>query len=268
MKTGILGYGSMGKMLLWKFFESGVVAKEDLYVANRTAAKVQEAAVIANVCTNVEAARACDILFVCVRPADIKIVLDEIKGDIKNDALVVSLNGSVRFEHMERITKCKMAKVIPSVTAEINRSQSLVCYNELVTEQDKAELTKLLKTVGDAIELPEAEMGMGSELASCMPGFIASIFDVICRSAKKHTTLSDELIVKIVMNTMSATGELMLQKNMTFEDVVNRVATPGGITMEGTKVVYEGFPETADLLFEKTLAKRRVTAENAEQLFN
>ena len=59
MKTGILGYGSMGKMLLWKFFESGMVAKEDLYVANRTAAKVQEAAAIANVCTNVEVAKAC-----------------------------------------------------------------------------------------------------------------------------------------------------------------------------------------------------------------
>ena len=59
---------------------------------------------------------------------------------------------------------------------------------------------------------------------------------------------------------MSATGDLMLQKDMTFEDVVKRVATPGGITEEGTNVVYEGFPETADLLFEKTLEKRRKTA--------
>ena len=34
-----------------------------------------------------------------------------------------------------------------------------------------------------------------------------------------------------------------------------------------TKVVYEGFPETADLLFEKTLEKRRLTTEIAEKSF-
>ena len=52
----------------------------------------------------------------------------------------------------------------------------------------------------------------------------------------------------------------MLRKDMTFEKVVERVATKGGITEEGTKVVYEQFPATADELFEKTLAKRKKTA--------
>ena len=108
---------------------------------------------------------------------------------------------------------------------------------------------------------------MGSELVSCMPGFIASIFDVICTSAQEHTSIPKEQIVHMVLSTMSATGDLMLQKDMTFEEVVSRVATKGGITEEGTKVVYEGFPEVSDLLFEKTLEKRKVTAENAEKAF-
>ena len=36
MKIGIIGYGSMGKMLLWKFSESGSYNKDSLFVANRT----------------------------------------------------------------------------------------------------------------------------------------------------------------------------------------------------------------------------------------
>ena len=71
----------------------------------------------------------------------------------------------------------------------------------------------------------------------------------------------------MVLRTMSATGDLMLQKGLSFEEVVGRVATKGGITQEGTKVVYEGFPETADLLFEKTLEKRRLTSEKAKESF-
>ena len=108
---------------------------------------------------------------------------------------------------------------------------------------------------------------MGSELVSCMPGFIASIFDVIVNSAEPHTAIPEDQIVKMVLQTLSATSDLMLQKGLSFEEVVNRVATPGGITEEGTRVVYEGLPDTADLLFERTLAKRRLTAKRAEESF-
>ena len=44
MKVGIIGYGSMGKMLLWKFWESGRFTKGDLLAANRTPEKLKEAA--------------------------------------------------------------------------------------------------------------------------------------------------------------------------------------------------------------------------------
>lgn len=106
---------------------------------------------------------------------------------------------------------------------------------------------------------------MGSELVSCMPGFIASMFDVVCESAKKHTSIPDEQIIDMVLNTMSATCDLMLQKDMSFKDVVGRVATKGGITEVGTKVVYDQFPETMDELFGKTMAKRRMTAEASKK---
>ena len=54
---------------------------------------------------------------------------------------------------------------------------------------------------------------------------------------------------------------------MSFDDVVTRVATKGGITEEGTKVIYEQFPALARELFEKTLEKRRQTALKAEEIF-
>ena len=265
MRVGIIGYGSMGKMLLWKFSEAAKIAKQDLFVSNRTESKLEEAKDIAQVVSNKELVSSSDIVFVCVRPSDLKTVLEEIRDSINPDAMLVSLNGSVSFESIRKVIDIRTAKVIPSLTAEIGRSQTLVCFDEKVS--DKTALKDLLSCIGDVIELPENEIGMGSELVSCMPGFIASIFDVICKSAEGHTSIPREQIVKMVLSTMSATGDLMLQKEMSFEDVVTRVATKGGITEEGTKVVYEGFPETADLLFAKTLEKRRLTTENAEKNF-
>ena len=72
MNIGIIGYGSMGKMLAQKFLESGRVNKNILFVSNRTKERMQEIADKATVCdSNSEAAEKSDILFVCVRPCDI-----------------------------------------------------------------------------------------------------------------------------------------------------------------------------------------------------
>ena len=268
MKIGIIGYGSMGKMILEKISESEMLDNKDLYVANRTYEKVAHLKKIYNVCkTNTDLAAIVDIIFICVRPADIKIVLNEIKSVISDDVLLVSLNGSVTFDLMGQVICHKTAKVIPSVMAEINQSQTLVCYNDLVSNNDKVMLEGLLKCMGNVIELPEEEIGMGSELVSCMPGFIAAIFDVISKSAKKHTAICDSQIIQMLLLTMVGTGNLMLEKKFTFDDVVVRVATKGGITEEGTKVVYEMFPEVTDEIFKKTLEKRRQTVNNAQENF-
>ncbi|HBZ78352.1 MAG TPA: hypothetical protein DEO39_06585 [Clostridiales bacterium] len=271
MNIGIIGFGSMGRMMAEKFAASGLVSKNSLLLASRSPEKLQDAKKWATVAgSNSELAASSDIVFLCLRPFDLKGVLEEIRDVLRPETLVVSLNGSVSFANLEKSLTGgarRLAKVIPSVTAEVDRSQTLVCYNDNVTTEDKGNLKRLLSCMGDIIELPENEMGMGSELVSCMPGFIASIFDVLVKAAEEHTKIPHDQVVRMVLQTMIATGELMLKKDMSFEDVVKRVATPGGITEEGTKVVYENFPETARVLFEKTLQKRKMTAEKAEAQF-
>ena len=284
MKVGIIGFGSMGKMLAEKFSASGLLDRDSLLLASRSPEKMKDAKKWATLCkSNTELASSSDIVFLCLRPFDLKGVLEEIRGSITEDTLIVSLNGSVSFTNLEKSlsgtsedvgvttdtppSQYKIAKVIPSVTAEVDRSQTLLCYNDHVTSSDKGNLKRLLICMGNVIELPEEELGMGSELVSCMPGFIASVFDVIVKEAEEHTKIPHDQVVRMVLQTMIATGELMLSKDMSFEDVVTRVATPGGITEEGTKVVYEQFPKTAQVLFEKTLLKRKLTAEKAQAQF-
>lgn len=181
MNIGIIGYGSMGRMLLEKFDDS---IPDRLFVANKTPEKLSDVRETVTVChSNAELASCADIIFLCVRPVDLKTVLEEIRLCLKDNSLIVSLNGSVTFDQLGKILKHKIAKAIPSVTAEIGRSQTLICFNELVQESDQKILEQLLGCIGNVIKLPEEEMGMGSELVSCMPGFIASIFDVICLAA-------------------------------------------------------------------------------------
>ena len=269
-KIAIIGYGSMGRMIFEKLLASSLVEPENIYLANRTFEKIsalkEECGV--NVCkTNKEAASNADLIFVCLRPGDIKSVLEEIQP-VSADSHIISLNGSIQFSQLEKVLgQIKISKVIPSVTAEVNESQTLVCHNEFVSEKDKIVLERILHTLGNVIELPENEMGMGSELVSCMPGFIAALFNELKKAARPHTKISEEKIIEMLANTMVGTGRLIAERNMSFADVIERVATKGGITQEGTKVIEEKFPPVAAEIFEKTLAKRKVTTEKAIEIF-
>ncbi len=268
MRVGIIGYGSMGKMLVEKLLTAKGVSGDDIYVANRTQEKIAHLDGVCHVCkSNREVAENSDITFMCVCPLDIKSVLTEIKDVLREESLLVSLNGSVLFEQLQSVCQNKIAKVIPSVTAEVNKSQTLVCYNEMVGDAEKRMLESLLKTFGTVIELPEEELGMGSELVSCMPGFIAALFNEICLAGKKHTKIPENEVVQMVLRTMVGTGELMLANGYFFEEVVSRVATKGGITEVGTRIIHEQFPDIAEELFEKTLEKRRETTEKAQKGF-
>jgi pyrroline-5-carboxylate reductase len=127
-------------------------------------------------------------------------------------------------------------------------------------KQDKANVKDLLSCIGNVIELTEIEMGMSSELVSCMPGFIAAIFNEICTLAKKHTSIEADEVVQMVLNTMIGTEQLMIEKNCincSYRDVFIRVAAKGGITKEGIKVIQESFPQVSDSIFDKALEKRR-----------
>lgn len=266
MRVGIIGYGSMGSMLVEKFAASGL--PEGVFVSTRTQAKLEHVPDGVRACrSNGELAACADIVFLCVRPADLRPVLEEILPSLRDDALLVSLNGSVSFALLERIADRKIAKVIPSVTAEIDRSQTLMCCNGRVQDSDKCRLKALLACFGEVIELPENEIGMGAEMVSCMPGFLAAASAVLCRAAGKHTSLPEGQLARMLLNTMAATAELMLQRGLSCEEVVARVATRGGITEDGVKVIDELLPAVADRLFEKTLEKRRLTAQRAEAAF-
>ena len=270
---GIIGYGSMGKMIFSKFAQSKIINQSNLYISNRTFEKIKDINTIypnVNICkNNIELANNVDILFICVKPLEIKTILNEIINDIKNNCHIISINGSVLFKQLEKIcVNNKISKVIPSVTAEINQSVTLISHNNLVINEDKNKLNILLECFGTVIEIPENELGIGSELTSCMPGFIGSIFKIITEEAEKHTKINKNDIVKLVVDTMYGTGKLLLEKNMSFDELINRVATKGGITEEGVKIIEEKLPETINEMFEKTLEKRKITMEKAKDDFN
>jgi len=267
MKIGIIGFGSMGMMLMHKFLESGSVFQKDLYVSTRTFEKLADIVPKypnVNFCkTNEDVAKSCNIIFICVKPSEMKDVSDGIAPFVNNSQHISAVNACIRFDQLDSLfPECSTSIVIPSVTGEVNKSITLVSFNDKVKENEKKSIVALLGTFSSIVVIPEKELGISTDLASCMPGFIASIFDVIVEEALSRSTLSKEEIHRIIITTILGTAKLCVDQQMSFDQIVERVATKGGITEEGAKVIKTQFPKTIREVFQRTREKRERTIIN------
>lgn len=83
IKIGIIGYGSMGSMLLNNFILSGGAKPEEIIVSTRTKTKLKNLEEVwkgINIASdNKEVTKKAKYIFICVKPQEVKPVLEEIK---------------------------------------------------------------------------------------------------------------------------------------------------------------------------------------------
>lgn len=263
---GFIGFGSMAKMLIHSLIKFSKVNPGSICVTRKDRARLHEAG---NMFPGVKAFDTCRetaenarIVFLCVKPAEIKGVLLEIRPFINNDTHIVSLAGTVSMDNLDSVLKGKISKLMPTITSQTGAGVSLVCHNGNVTGHDAEFLEKHISPFGKVKTVKDSDVGFAAELTSCAPGFIASIFGHFVNAASLRTSSFDvREISEMVIETLFATAKLLMETDMSFEQVVSRVATKGGITQEGVSVFNETLPQVFDEMFKKTLEKRRLVAE-------
>lgn len=260
---GFIGFGSMAKMLIHSLIKYSGANEHSICATRKDKQRLCE---INDIYPGVKAYEYCReaamnarVLFLCVKPAEIKNVLLEIKPFISRDTHIVSIAGSVSLDNLQTVIPGKISKVLPAITSQTGSGISLVCHNSYVTNEDAEFLEKSISPFGSVRIIKDSDMGFAAELTSCAPGFIASIFGHFVNAAALHTSsLSIEELSDMVKETLLASAKLLTETGMSFDEVVSRVATKGGITQEGVAVFNEALPEVFDDMFKKTLEKRRL----------
>ena len=269
---GFIGFGSMAKMIIHGLIEYANINPNNIYVTRKDKNRLNE---INCVFKNVLAVTACKdimekarIVFICAKPKEIRDILSEIAPFVRSDTHIISIAGTVSINNLQSIIHGKITKYTPTITSEIGAGVSLLCHNALVNEDDAAFVESVIKCFGKIKYVTDEDWGFAAELTSCMPGFIASIFDHLTNAALKHTTsFNKDLIAELITDTLYATSKLFSDTDMDFEQVVLRVATKGGITQEGVIFFDETLPQIFDDMFEKTLTKRHDVVEKINKDF-
>ena len=261
MKIGFIGAGSMGAMLVRALVRAAAINPAEIWISNRSRDKLEQlTAEVPGIQTgeNADVARECQVIFLCVKHTDTESAVHSMRGELRGDQLLVTLAGPVAFTWLESRVPCRVAKVVPAVTQEALKGACLVTWGSRITEQDVATLRGLLERISVPVIVPEEHRRACATLASAGPAFVAwmlgAMAEVACAS---QPGLAPEIATELAREMAIGTAALLSDQGWTFDAIVRRVATPGGMTERGIEVLSEHIPPVWRRLFDE-LAQREM----------
>lgn len=261
MNTGFIGTGSMGGMLVRALLRSGAIASEKTWAANRSSAKLDALAADLpgiHIVSAKQLAAECDLVFLCVGAAETPAVLAQIDTELSARQLLLTTAGAIPLTVLENRVPCRVAKVIPSITQEVGLGVALLMYGSRVTTEDQQLLENLLCRICKPVAITESLARPAISLASGGPAMLAYLLQSMADEAvRSNAELSPELARQLVQEMASGTMRLFSEVSMTTQEIIRRVAVPGGMTALAIEILSRHVPQGWQSVFQETAARER-----------
>ncbi|HHX51818.1 MAG TPA: NAD(P)-binding domain-containing protein [Clostridia bacterium] len=267
-KIGIIGTGSLGGMLIRAFTGKGAWPKDKILVFNRTPAKAEkyqeDLPGLRLAASPQEVVDQCRWVFLCVKPGDLKDLLAEIGTVFGEDRIIISTLLSPSLKELDRLLQGKIVRVYPSVTQSVGHGVNLVCFGSRLSRADREELLGLINLIGKTFVVPEEHIRPYGDITSCGPAFMSYMVYSLVEEAVEQG-VDEKKAEEMALETMLGTA-LLLREEGSFAGLISRVATPGGCTAEGIRVLQAGLPPVIREVFRVTWEKeqslnQRITRE-------
>ena len=237
-----IGCGNMGGALARVAAKSPLT--ERLLLANRTQEKAARLAeeLGAEVCSNADAAREADVLFLAVKPQGLEAMVAGIRGELsaRKRVLIVSMAAGWTLEELTALLGAHpVVRIMPNIPVAVGGGVTMLCASDAVTEQEKELVKELLAASGMVSELSEPLMEAASGVTGCGPAFAAMFVDALADGAVACGLPRKEAIA-YAAQMMKGTAELLLYSGEHPDALRDRVCSPGGSTIQGVRKLEEG----------------------------
>lgn len=230
--VAVIGAGVIGGAIARRLVESRAA---DRVIATRRRVErlrpLEELGILATR-KNRRAAGEADVVFLCVKPNDVRGVLEEIK-DLLSGKLVISTAAIIPLSYYHTIAPgAKYVRTMPNIAALVGESFTAFTCDEAVTQEDKELVRRLLSTLGPCEEVEEKHLDAITGLSGSGPAYIAIVVDALLYAGLK-VGLPRDLALRSSAQAVLGTAKLVLDGSLDTSKVKEMVTTPGGTTIEG-----------------------------------
>lgn len=242
MKIAIIGAGNMGGALARGLAKGSIIPTSDIYVSNPSTPKLEalkaEFTEIKSSTDNCAIATAADIVVLAVKPWKVEEVLEEIKPhlDYSRQAVASMVGGldlaqlSAWLDKGNGILPATYL-IMPNTAIATMSSMTFIASARSTAAMDN-QLLDIFNELGKAMLIDESAMPAATSLASCGIAYALRYIRAAMEGGVELGIRADEA-KHIVMQTLRGAVDLLEQNNAHPEAEIDRVTTPGGLTIKG-----------------------------------
>ena len=240
MKIAIIGAGNMGGATALGL--AGALPDARITVTAKHAATLEKFAArgLQTSLDNVSAAADADVVVLGVKPWLAQGVLAELKPALAGKVLVSFVAGVPGAEMLTWLAGSGIAgaySVIPNLAIEVGESMSFI--HELCgTPETLATVRGLFDAVGRTAVVDEKRLNAGMMLASCGTAFALRYVRASAEGGVELGLYPQEAITA-ALQTVKGAAALLAARGSHPEAEIDRVTTPGGITIKGLNAMEE-----------------------------
>lgn len=263
-KIGFIGCGHMASAIIKGILSSGFFPASDVIASEMSeefALLKKKELGIEVITDNKILAENCDVIILATKPNAITDVLAGIKDNLSDDKLIISIAAGVSTKTIEEAAGKEIAviRVMPNAGAMILEGMSGIVRGKFATVNQVKFVEELFSKIGKCIIIDEDKIDVLTAISGSGPAFFYKTINEMARAGEK-LGLDYEKALLLSIQTAIGSAKIMLEGDLTPEELVDRIATKGGCTEVGVNFMNE--QKTSELFYE--LIKQ--TAQKAKGL--
>ena len=239
VKIGFIGYGNMAGATAKGLIRSGAVKPEQIYACAKnyeTLLKKADAQGINAFKNAEELVKACDVIFIGVKPYLVSEVMSPLKDKLSGKT-IISLAANVFDDELEEIMPgTHHIFTAPNTPVSVCEGIFILQKENTLSEQERIFVEELLKNISLVIWMDREAIGLGGIIAGCTPAFTAMYIEALGDAACKHGLTRNDAY-SIIAKMLIGTGKMFLEYGEHPGQVKDAVCSPGGLTIRGVSAL-------------------------------
>lgn len=233
-KVAFIGCGNMGSALA-----KGMAGVASLVLFDRHIERSQELAkrLGGSAATSLNDVKGVDFIVLAIKPKD----LSEIAGSLPtgSKAVIISLLAGVTLEQLrEKLPNFTCARAMPNLAVGTGQGVTGLVEDPHLSAETKKQLSALFEPTGMTLWLPENKIDALMALTACAPAFIAYLIEAFTEGGI-HMGFGPQQALPLVLRVFEGTLSVIQEQGLHPAALRWQVASPGGTTIEGLKVLEE-----------------------------
>ena len=181
------------------------------------------------------------IVIICVKPQRINGVLNELKGVVKPEQLVISIVAGSRLDKLsEEVISKLVVRAMPNTPSQIGKGMTVWTCSESVDDSHKQLVRTMLSALGKELHVETENMiDMATSLSATGPTYTFMVMEAMT-DAGVHLGFSREIAKELVQQTMLGSVLFAMESHKHPAELRNMVTSPGGTSAEAIYQMEKG----------------------------